>query len=87
MIILPHKALEVLIDSADANVNNQGHHVESLAFLLAVQHGENYTVSDVFLPTQSSSGAFVEDHGVDSQDTSTFIQTLCSENPEKRVIG
>ena len=86
MIVLPHKALQLLIDNAESNVNDHGLLVETLAFLLAVRDGDNYNITDIVFPTQSSSGHFVEDHGVDSLDTSTFLQSLCQGN-SKVVIG
>ena len=86
MLVLPLKALQLLIENADSNVNDHGLHVETLAFLLAVRDGDNYNITDVVFPTQSSGGDFVEDHGVDSQDTSSFLQSLCQRN-SKVVIG
>ena len=87
MIVLPHKALQLLTDVANSNVNQDGQHVESLAFLLAVKQDARYIVTDVVLPTQSASGAFVEDHGIDEQDTAAFLQSLCSHDPTKSVLG
>ena len=86
VIVLPLKALQLLIENADSNVNDHGLHVETLAFLPAVRDGDNYNITDVVFSTQSSGGDFVEHHGVDSQDTSSFLLSLCQRN-SKVVIG
>ena len=88
MIVLPKEALRFLTDVATSNFNNQGELVETLAFLLAVKDGVNdYTITDVILPTQSSSGVFVEDQGINNQDSAVFMHSLCTQHSGKIVFG
>ena len=87
MIILPQKALQLLIDIADSNFNNTGEHVETLAFFLAIKDGIKHVITDVVFPTQSSSGSFVENHGIDKEDTSVFLQRMCCQDISKFVLG
>ena len=78
MIVLPKEALRFLTDVATSNFNNQGELVETLAFLLDVKDGVNdYTITDDILPTQSSSGVFVVDQGINNQDSAIFMHCLC----------
>ena len=85
---LPQEALRILIDIASSNLNDQGNHVETLAFLLAIKEDVNiYTITDIILPTQTSSGVFVEDHIVNNQDSAAFLHNLCNQVPTKFVIG
>ena len=88
MIVLPKEALRFLTDVATSNFINQGELVETLAFLLAVKDGVNdYTITDVILPTQSSSGVFVEDQGINNQDSAVFMHSLCTQHSGKIVFG
>ena len=87
MINIPEKAIQLLIEIADSNFNKTGEHVETLAFFLAINDGIKHVITDVVLPTQSSSGSFVEDHGIDEEDTSVFLQNMCFQDTSKFVLG
>ena len=63
MILFPRKFFELFLQLSSATVDQDGNHVELLAFLLGTQSDTCEIITDIVLPTQSASSCHVEDNG------------------------